>query len=95
MPAGELLANEIAKLLTTHTAKTVGDLHAELTGAVSRRAVRYAVQMLVTDGRAKLLGPKAKGVQAKHNRQRYKVVAVSEKEAQAREAAYREQFERA
>lgn len=76
MPAGELLADEVAKVLHIRTPKTVNEITAELTGMVSKRAVRYAVMLLVKAGRAKTTGARAKGIEPKHNRQRYRVLAV-------------------
>ena len=73
MPAGELLANEVAKLLHVQNGKTVNELTGELTGAVTVRAVRYAVKLLVADGRARLTGKKVAGLA---NRKRYKVLAA-------------------
>ena len=82
MPAGESLANEVAKLLDSSTSKSVAELAGELEGAVTIRAVRYAVKLLVEAGRARLTGNKVMG-----SRQRYRVLAVLPEEASREPAA--------
>lgn len=53
MPAGELLIEAIAEHLSVQTGKTAEDIHAELPGHVSKRAVRYALERLMDQGLAK------------------------------------------
>lgn len=56
MPAGEILIEEVAHLLSVIIPKTVVQVHEELDVAVSKRAVRYALADLVKSGRAKRSG---------------------------------------
>lgn len=70
MPAGELLIEKAAKTLSVTDAKTVSQVHGELEGPVSRRAVRYALADLVKSGRAKRIG---------RRNQHFRVKAVAEK----------------
>lgn len=56
MPAGELLIEDVAKTLSVFDYKTVVQVHGELEGPVSKRAVRYALADLVKSGRAKRSG---------------------------------------
>lgn len=74
MPAGEFLADEVAKVLNVQIGKTVNEITAELPGKVTSRAVRYAVYLLLADGRAKTTGKVIPGLLG--NKKRYKVLAV-------------------
>lgn len=65
MPAGELLIEEVAKVLSVLDAKTVVQVHGELEGPVSKRAVRYALADLVKRGRAKRYGAKGQHFRVK------------------------------
>lgn len=56
MPAGNVLAAAVERLLSVQEAKTVTQLASELRPPVSPRAIRYAVRMLVESGRAKRVG---------------------------------------
>lgn len=53
MPAGELLIEAIAEHLSVQIGKTAEAIHAELPGVVSKRAVRYALERLRDQGKAK------------------------------------------
>ena len=88
MPIGEGLIERVAEALHVQQSKTINEIGAVLTPPVSARAVRYAVAELVKAGRAKLLGPRGKGLDGVRNRQRYRVRAIAQ--ADIREAVYGE-----
>lgn len=69
MPVGEVLIEEVAQTLSVLDPKTVVQVHGSLPDhhLVSKRAVRYALDALIKDGRAKRLGRRG---------QHYKVLAV-------------------
>lgn len=67
MPAGDLLSDRVATLLSADDAKTVSQIARDIKPPVSNRAVRYAIDILIGKGRAKRLG---------HKNQHYRVVAV-------------------
>lgn len=67
MPAGEFLSDRVATLLSAHHAKSVSQIVRDLDPPVTGRAVRYALDILISKGRAKRLG---------HRNQHYKVLAV-------------------
>lgn len=76
MPAGQLLIEEVAALLS-NVPKSVGMLQAQLGVNVTGRAIRYAryaLDALIKGGRAKRLG---------HRNQHYKVLAVERLREQA------------
>ena len=56
MPAGSALANTIAGLLHVQIGKTMKDIGLELRPPRTARAVRYAVSMLIAEGRARRVG---------------------------------------
>lgn len=74
MPVGELLIKDVARLLSVSEPKTIKQIHEGILGVVSKRAVRYAIDILISKGRAKRLG---------HKNQHYRVVAVERLREQA------------
>lgn len=78
MPAGELLADRVSTLLSVQQAKSVSQIARDLDPPVTGRAVRYALDILISQGRAKRLG---------HRSQHYKVLAVERLREQATPAS--------
>lgn len=74
MPAGELLADRVANLLSLQQAQSVNEIARGIVPPVTGRAIRYALDALIKSGRAKRLG---------HRNQHYKVLAVERLREQA------------
>ncbi len=67
MPAGELLAARVLDVLSVFDGKTINEIAAVLRPPVSARAVRYAVALLIMDGKARRIG---------YRHQHFKILAM-------------------